>query len=58
VQKSNKEIKRNNERENKERVMREVREFVKENINIGSVEPTNLSLVRTIIDRMELKVKG
>ena len=43
---------------NKDRVLRDVKAFVKENIVISTVEPTNLTLLKTLIDRMELKVKG
>ena len=38
--------------------MKEIREFVKDNISVCYVEPTNLSIVKTIVDRMELKTKG
>lgn len=38
--------------------MREIKNFVKDNIDISNIEPTNLTLVKTIVDRMELKVKN
>ena len=56
--KINKEVKKNNSKKNKDLVMKEVRAFVKENVQLGQVEPTNLGLFKTLFDRVELKAKG
>ena len=52
LQKVNKDVKRSNEKKQKDKVMKEIKEFIHENIDICSIEPTNLSLVKTIVDRM------
>lgn len=58
MQKINREVKKNNEKMNKEKVLKDLRDFVRDNISMANIEPTNVSLLKTIVDRMELKVKG
>lgn len=36
----------------------DLREFVRANVSFQNVEPTNLTLLKVLVDRMELKVKG
>ena len=37
--------------------MREIKQFVKENILVETVDPTNLAGIKALIDRMQLRVK-
>jgi hypothetical protein len=58
VQKLNRDAKRNNAQIAKEKTLRDLRDFVKNNISLQDVEPTNLSLLKVLVDRMELRAKG
>ena len=41
----------------KKTIMEEVKSFVRENLTIDNVEPTSLSSVRVIVDRLQLRTK-
>ncbi len=58
VQKLNRDAKRNNSQIAKEKILRDLREFVKHNISLQDIEPTNISLLKVLVDRMELRTKG
>jgi hypothetical protein len=58
TQKVNRELKAANSKIIKEKVVSDLREFVKNNVSFQNVEPTNLTLLKVLVDRMELKVKG
>jgi hypothetical protein len=58
VQKLNRETKRANAQIGKEKTLKELRELVKSSICLQEVEPTSLSLVKVLVERMELKSRG
>lgn len=58
AQKLTRESKRSNAQVLKDKTMKELRDFVRVNLSLQSVEPTNLSLIKVLIERMDLRARG